>query len=237
MKQNKYRKRVEKKIKRIVAPLLISLIIRSLYFTLRITEHNPENVRQLWLNGTNVIVAFWHGRLLMIPMLYKRYKERHAYGLASHHNDGEIVSRFVRIFGYDTIRGSTGKGKGGLSALRKMIRALQNSSDLVLAPDGPSGPRHKVQRGIINLARLSGSPIIPLAFSSSKGKILKTWDAFLLPLPFSRGVFVWGEPLYIENKNDKDYLEAQQRLLEERLTSTTNMADNYFKKTEYVYTL
>ncbi|MDY6855202.1 MAG: lysophospholipid acyltransferase family protein [Thermodesulfobacteriota bacterium] len=228
MKVKKIKKKIGKSIKLTFAPLLISLIIRFIFLTLRITEHNPENVRQLWEKDKSVIVVFWHGRLLMVPMLFKRYKERKAYGLTSHHNDGEIIARSTRLLGYETIRGST--GKGGFSALRKMIRILRSGSDLTFAPDGPKGPRYKVQRGVIELARLSGAPIIPMAFSSSKKKILNTWDAFLFPFPFSRGVFVWGDPISIENTNDEEYLKDKRRLVEERLISITNMADSYFKK-------
>jgi lysophospholipid acyltransferase (LPLAT)-like uncharacterized protein len=228
MKVKKIKRKIEKRIKVIIAPLLISSIIRFISLTLRITEHDPENVRQLWEKGRSVIVVFWHGRLLMVPMLFKRYKERKVYGLTSHHNDGEIIARSGQLLGYEAIRGST--GKGGLSALRKMIRVLKSGSDLTLAPDGPNGPRYKVQRGVIDLARLSGAPILPMAFSSSKKKIFNTWDAFLLPFPFSKGVFVWGEPVSIDNNNDKEYLKDKRRMLEERLISITNMADSYFKK-------
>ncbi|MFH2012917.1 MAG: lysophospholipid acyltransferase family protein [Pseudomonadota bacterium] len=221
-------KKLEKKIKTVVAPFLISLIIRFLSLSLRIKEHNPENARKLWEKNGNIIVAFWHGRLLMIPVLYMYYKERRVYGLMSNHSDGEIISRSTQLLGYETIRGST--NKGGFSALRRMLRVLKDGSDLVLAPDGPNGPRYKVQRGIIDLSRLSGVPIIPIAFSSSKRKIFNSWDAFLLPLPFSKGIFVWGEPVYIDNKNDEEYLENKRMLLEERLIAVTNLADNYFEK-------
>ena len=221
-------KKLEKKIKTKAAPLLISLIIRFLSLSLRITEHNPEYVRQFWGEKRSVIVAFWHGRLLMVPVLFKRYKERRVYGLMSRHSDGEIISRSTQLLGYETIRGST--NKGGFSALRRMIRVLKDGSDLVLAPDGPNGPRYKVQRGIIDLSRLSGAPILPMAFSSSRRKIFKSWDAFLLPVPFSRGVFVWGEPVCVDDNVDEDYLENKRRLLEERLMAVTNLADKYFEK-------
>ena len=221
-------KRFEKKIKTTAAPLLIVLVIKFLSLTLRITEHNPENVRQFWKKKRGVIVAFWHGRLLMVPVLFDRYKERRVYGLMSYHSDGEIVNRSTQLLGYETIRGST--NKGGFSALRRMIRVLKDGSDLALAPDGPNGPRHKVQRGIIDLSRLSGAPILPMAFSSSKRKIFKSWDAFLLPVPFSRGVFVWGEPIYVEDNGDEDYMENKKRLLEEGLVTITKLADDYFEK-------
>lgn len=228
MKAKEIRKRFETRVKVKVVPLLASLIIRFLSLTLKITEHNPETVRQFWRNGRSVIVAFWHGRLLMVPAFFKRNKQMGITGLMSHHSDGEIISKTVQLLGYETIRGST--GKGGFSALRRMIRVLKNGSDVGLAPDGPKGPRYKVQRGVIDLARLSGAPILPMAFSSSKKKIFKSWDAFLLPLPFSRGVFVWGDPIYVEKDGGEEYMEGKRELLEERLVAVTNLADGYFKR-------
>ena len=228
MNGRKIRKRLEKRIKLKTAPFLISLIIRFLSSSLRIMEHNPENVRQFWNNGRSVIVAFWHGRLLMIAPLFMRHRDRVAYALVSHHNDGEIISRCARLLGYDTIRGSS--NKGGFSALRQMIKVLQDGSDLVIAPDGPRGPRYKAQRGVVDLARLSGAPILPMAFSSSKRKLFGSWDEFLLPYPFSKGVFVWGEPVCVDNKGDDVYLESRKMLLEERMRSVTSLADNYFRK-------
>jgi len=226
------KKQLEKGIKVRIAPVLISSIIRFLSFTIRLREHNPEHVRQFWSNGRSVIVAFWHGRLLMVPVIFMLHRERAASGLISHHSDGEIISRSARLLGYETIRGST--GKGGLSAFRKLIRLLKDGSDIALAPDGPRGPRYRVQQGTIDLARLSGAPILPMAFSSSKKKIFKSWDAFLLPVPFSRGVFAWGEPIYVENNSNEEYIEDKRALLERKLMSITNLADNYFQKDEDV---
>ena len=222
----KTRKRFEKKLKVTVAPFFMSVIIRFLSFSLKITEHNPESVRQFWRNEKSVIVAFWHGRLLMVAPIFIRHRKRNAYALVSHHNDGEIITRCVRRLGYDTIRGST--SKGGFSALRKMIRALNDGSDLVIAPDGPRGPRGKAQRGVIDLARLSGAPIIPLAFSSSKKKVLKTWDAFIVPIPFSKGVYVWGDPFFVDHDANEEYFESQRLFLEEKITEVTNLADGFF---------
>ena len=168
----------------------------------------------------------------MVPVIFMLHRERAASGLISHHSDGEIISRSAKLLGYETIRGST--SKGGLSAFRKLIRLLRDGSDIVLSPDGPRGPRYRVQRGIVHLARLSGAPILPMAFSSSKKRIFNSWDAFLLPVPFSRGIFAWGEPVFVEDNSDEEYIEHKRDLLERELVSLTNLADNYFQKDENV---
>ena len=101
--------------------------------------------------------------------------------------------------------------------------------DIGITPDGPQGPRYKVQNGVIELSRLSGAPILPISFGASKKKILKSWDAFIIPYPFSKGVFLWGEPIYVEDRKEPDYLEQKRLELERRLNEITEFVDNYFK--------
>jgi hypothetical protein len=109
-----------------------------------------------------------------------------------------------------------------------MVKA--HGSDIAIVPDGPRGPRHQVQIGVIELAKLTGRAVIPLTFSASKRKIFNTWDQFLLPYPFSKGVFIWGEPIYVDQNGDRTYLEEKRILLENRLKELTERADHYFNK-------
>ena len=85
-----------------------------------------------------------------------------------------------------------------------MIRLARTETDLVITPDGPRGPRHEVKDGIVQLARITGRPVVPLAFVCSRGHRFASWDRFLLPYPFSRGVFAFGEPLYFSADEDID---------------------------------
>jgi len=81
----------------------------------------------------------------------------------------------------------------------------------------------------IELARLAGTPIIPVAFAASRGKFLHSWDRFLIPYPFGRGVFVCGEPVSVSRKAGPDEVEKARAVLEERLHHITAVADAYFK--------
>ena len=71
--------------------------------------------------------------------------------------------------------------------------------------------------------------MVPLTFSASRRKILNTWDQFLLPYPFSKGVFIWGEPIYVNQHEDRAHLEEKRILLENRLKELTERADHYFE--------
>jgi lysophospholipid acyltransferase (LPLAT)-like uncharacterized protein len=137
-----------------------------------------------------------------------------------------VVGKALTRFGFHAILGST--TRKGFSAFKQLVKAYQNGSDLAITPDGPRGPRYRAQIGVVELAKVTGRPIIPLSFSASKRKIFNTWDHFLLPYPFSKGVFIWGEPIVVNPNGDRSHLEERRTLLEERLNELTERADHYF---------
>jgi lysophospholipid acyltransferase (LPLAT)-like uncharacterized protein len=147
--------------------------------------------------------------------------------LISQHRDGEYISRIATRLGLEVIRGSA--TRGGMRAFKQMIRAIKGRLNLVITPDGPKGPRAKVKSGVIEVARLTGAPIVPVSFSASRCRFLKSWDAFLIPVPFSRAVYIWGEPMYVPRTATKDEVAKHQEALEERLDLLTMKADNYFR--------
>jgi lysophospholipid acyltransferase (LPLAT)-like uncharacterized protein len=149
-----------------ILPLVTSLFLGVLVKTLRIKKITTKFVDELQKSGENAIFAFWHGRLLLMPFAYKPNKG--AYIMISRHRDGEFVSRAVKYLGISSVRGST--TRGGISAFKKLVELTDDGYDIALTPDGPKGPRYKVQMGIIELAKLTGKPIIPLTYSASKKK-------------------------------------------------------------------
>jgi hypothetical protein len=105
---------------------------------------------------------------------------------------------------------------------------LSRHSDIAITPDGPKGPLYQVQVGIIELARLTALPIIPVTFSSSSRKILKSWDQFMIPGFFSKGVFIWGNPIFVDKGATPAQVEMKREELEHTLNEITKEADNYF---------
>jgi lysophospholipid acyltransferase (LPLAT)-like uncharacterized protein len=207
-------------------PRISSLLLRFLAFTTRKEVLHQERPDQLWNRGQNFIVAFWHQRLLMLPFLPHRGR----WGmLISQHRDGEFIARTVRLFGIDSVRGST--TRGSLSALRGMIRFYRAGGNLAITPDGPQGPKYVVQMGAIELARQTGAPLLPVTYGASRKKVFqKSWDNFIVPFPFSKVVYLWGEPLWVPRDMDREGLEEKRRILQERLRSITEEADRIFKE-------
>ena len=209
------------------ASALIGAYIRLVYATSRWTVIGREHVDAA---QGGAILAFWHGRLLMGAAI-RRQTGRQVYMLISAHRDGEIIARGVSGFGVEYIRGSAanpnkpGKNKSGASAIAQMIAALEDGAIVGFTPDGPRGPGERAKPGIVRLAQLSGAPIIPAAYSISRGKHLSSWDRFLLAAPFSRGYYVAGAPIRVPADADAEQREAVRASLENALNQVTRDAD------------
>ena len=153
------------------------------------------------------------------------YPGKHAKLLVSPSKDGELFVRTMKYFDHETVRGSS--SRGGRAALRELLSLCKEKEDIVLTPDGPRGPRHELKDGVVQLARMSGRPIIPVAFTCHRGHRFKSWDRFLLPYPFSRGVFSYGAPIYFDKQEGvdgfrirlKEAMKTNQQQAEKRLES------------------
>jgi hypothetical protein len=176
---------------------------------------------RFWDEGQPFIGAHWHGRLLMMPFAWRRGAP--VAMLISSHPDGRLAAAAARQLGFATIAGST--RRGGTAALRDLLRSLERGTSVAVTPDGPRGPRMRAGGAIIDLARLSGAPIVPAAFGVSRRWVWPSWDRLIVALPFGRGVFVWGEPLTIPRDADACAVEAARHELEARLNALAAEAD------------
>ena len=207
-----------------IAPMVAATIVRALGRSLRLTVTGLDRVLPAWQEHRPLIYALWHGRLLMIPWLSARLTAAHGARtirvLASRSRDGELIARYVRRFGLETIRGSS--SRGGAAALRALAAALRHGDDVVVAPDGPRGPRQRVQPGVIAVAAISGVPVVPLAFAAHPARALATRDRFLVPAPFARGALVIGAPIAVSRDEAR---EAAARRVEAAIDAVTADAD------------
>ena len=198
-----------------------ALYIRLVHATSRWSVAGGEHAAALWDRDAPFIVAFWHGRMMMMPYGWRREKSIEL--LVSQHRDGQLIAHTIGHFDFRTIAGST--SHGGSAALRAMLRSLRRGGCVGITPDGPRGPRMRAGGGIADVARLSGVPILPLAFATSRRRVLGSWDRFIVALPFSRGVYVWGAPIEVPKDGDDTSREAARLLVEDRLNAVTFEAD------------
>jgi len=151
------------------------------------------------------------------------YPDRNMSVLSSTSRDSQLLARILWRFGHKSAWGSS--TRGGAGALREIVRRIRAGSDAGFTPDGPRGPRRRVQPGVIAAARLSGKPLIPVAFSARPFRRLRSWDGTLLPFPFGRGLFLYGEPLRVPRDADDAAQERCRLALEEALDRLTDRAD------------
>ncbi len=180
--------------------------------------------------GKPYIAVFWHGRLLMMP--FAKDPKQHLVLLASKNKAGALTSTIVAPFNIGHVRGSGAdpdkphKNKGGMQALRGLLQALQKGNPVGITPDGPRGPACRMTLGAIQLARLSGVPIIPVTFSASGSVRGKGWDKMLWPLPFiSKGTIMAGEPIFVSRHSDDAQVEACRQQVEQALNALTYQLD------------
>jgi len=213
-----------------IAAALIGAYIRLVHATSRWTVTGFEHFEAAGEEGKGVILAFWHGRLLMAPAV-RRETDKRVFMLISAHRDGEIIAQGVKGFGVEFIRGSAsskkkpGKEKRGASAIAQMIAVLEGGDVVGFTPDGPTGPGERVKPGVIRLAQLSGAPIVPAAYSVSGGARLKTWDRFLLAAPFSKGYYHAGKAIHVPAGADDAAREQLRVEVEAALQEVTAHVD------------
>jgi lysophospholipid acyltransferase (LPLAT)-like uncharacterized protein len=140
----------------------------------------------------------------------------------SRSRDGEWTARLFARLQVDAVRGSS--SRGGASALRALVRAGRGGRDLAITPDGPQGPAEVVQAGAVWLARLTGRPLLPVAFACRPCLRVGSWDRMIVPLPLARGVFEYGELLWVDRDAAPEAVEAARLELQRRIAAASERA-------------
>jgi hypothetical protein len=174
---------------------------------------------------SGMVGLFWHSRSMLMPSGWPPGAAPGAI-IVSQSPDGEFVAQACSRVGIAVIRGSSRnkkktKDKRSLSAFREMLTHVKDGGIMAITPDGPRGPRMRVQDGPILLARMAGAPIYLHAWATSNHFRLGTWDRYFLPLPFGRGVRAWAGPIAPPADGDPASVEAVRRACEDLLNQIT----------------
>lgn len=169
-------------------------------------------------DGSGAMLALWHGRMVcgMADHAGRDYSV-----LVSRSKDGDISEKLLQRFGYSVIRGSS--SRGGASAARAMLATLGRGAKLVVTPDGPRGPRHTLNPGLVWMARETGLPILPMGFAVDRAWRLDSWDRFTIPKWGARVVLVYGEPLHVPADTGEEQLSAYTEELGRRLVDAERL--------------
>jgi lysophospholipid acyltransferase (LPLAT)-like uncharacterized protein len=221
LRRSRWRRWRKQVFKRLAGPgpLLLSGAVWALSWTLR-KRLMADELFARWARGERVIVAFWHSRLLMMPIAAR---DQPICIMNSEHRDGEVVSRAFARWGVRAVRGSA--TRGGAKAFLQLINAYRQGYNVAIVPDGPRGPSGVAKPGVIHLARLTGAVIVPVSNAASRARHLHSWDRLVIPLPFSRLALVAGEPLTVPPDASPEDVERYRQTLEQRLHDVTRAAE------------
>ncbi len=222
----------------VVLGLVIWIALWMIRWTTRLEFEGAQALVRRWHDGEPTVLAFWHGRSIMLPFLMP--SRPRAAGIAgqpgdesiaetmimnSTHRDGEIITRALERFGVTIARGSS--TRGAVAGTLALMRALARGATVALIPDGPRGPAGEAKAGAVELASSSGATLYPISFSATRCRRMTGWDRMMLPLPGARVACVVGTPMQFERRRmDKVEREVARRELEERLCAVTRRADS-----------
>lgn len=195
--------------------LLGAALLRLLFLTLRLRFEDRIGFTTGRFAGP-VIMCFWHNRILGITHCFLRQyphgKRKGVTVLTSPSRDGEILAGVASRLGMQAVRGSS--SRRGSQALLQLVGLVEDRHDIAITPDGPRGPRYKLGPGAILLAQATGAPLAPVHASFSRAIRLKTWDGFIIPLPFSSVSVTVDDPIYVSREMDETAFEAERVKLE-----------------------
>jgi lysophospholipid acyltransferase (LPLAT)-like uncharacterized protein len=203
-----------------LAPPLLRVLGRFLFWSLRVEYRGAESLRARWAGGERAIVSLWHNRLLLVPVI--------ASGaplciMVSQHRDGEMATKLLAAWGVATVRGSATRGAVG--GYLRLVDAYRHGHNLAVLPDGPRGPRYVAKPGVAHLAKSLGAPIYPVAYAASRFVRLRSWDRLIIPLPFARLLVQVGAPITVPSQSDAEQLDHCRLEVERALNALTDSVE------------
>jgi Kdo2-lipid IVA 3' secondary acyltransferase len=197
----------------------VAWLIRLIAGTLRYRIINtagmafPTEQRHIWV--------FWHNRMFLIPWLRENLiPGQEGAFLTSPSGDGEIIAQACADFKLKPVRGSS--SRRGAQAMVELAHYVKTGHDIGITPDGPRGPRYHMNLGVIKLAQLTGGSLMPVHIRYDRAIRFKTWDGFLLPLPFSGVEIEFAQPVTVPRRMTEEECEHHRAELERVMVAGTH---------------
>ena len=207
-----------------IVAIVMAIPIWFVYFT---SKKQVSNIEVFYkYRKKPAIFVFWHGRSMMLSPIIC-LGGMNAYAVASRHKDGRMMAKLQRLFGLRAIYGSS--HRGGVSVLREGLRVLNKGNfGICMSPDGPGGPSLRVQDGALYFAKMSGAPIIPVCYSSSRAWLQDRWDKYLVAVPFCKIKCNIGNPVFVPRKATDEEFEKIRHDLESFMVQQMRDLDKEF---------
>ena len=188
---------------------ILRVVIWVVSSTYRLQRVIGEDIADRVIADRDTVYApcYWHQHHVLCSQMMHNWIRRgfKACFLVSSSVDGEVPARIARSWGAEVIRGSA--NQTGALALRDMQQMMKKGYAIVTTADGPSGPKYEFKQGAVLMARIGGTPMVPLACAADRAWYLKRWDDFMIPKPFARVVLAIGEPIEVPRGTSMEKLE------------------------------
>jgi lysophospholipid acyltransferase (LPLAT)-like uncharacterized protein len=169
------------------------------------------------------IYCFWHQCVLPCTIYFRRSR---AVILISRSFDGELITRILRMFGFDAVRGSS--SRSAREGLMGLIDVIESGRTAIFTADGPLGPIYQTKMGPIKLAQLTGAPIGAFHLQPERAWVVKSWDSFLIPKPFTRICVSWAQWTQVPRDLCPEHFEPKREELNAALERARLRALDYF---------
>jgi len=224
-----------KLISKLTDKILVWIAVSTLYLigsTQKVTILNEEWIKKrIFVENKPVIFAVWHNRIsyliYFLGMMFSM-KGHPLHVMVSQSRDGELIAQTASAFGHKPIRGSS--SKGAVRALVQMIILAKKGNTIVFTPDGPRGPKYKIQEGIIYAAQKAQIPIVPVCFDVQHKTVFNSWDNFILPHLCSKTCVVFGKPIEIPSKTSDDEFALARYKVETEMILVMQQAEEHVEK-------
>ena len=217
--------------RRIQIPLIAAIVysvIRLLGPTLRFEVLGWHHAEKVYAAKKQCIWAFWHR--VIIPIVWW-YRNHGVVVMNTTAFDGQWTRKVIEWLGFGTAQGSS--SRGGLRGLAVMARRIGEGKDCAFTIDGPRGPRYVAKPGPVMLARKTGAPIMVFHLGVDRGKTFeKTWDRFLLPMPFARAMILFAPPIFVPKDASVELMDAKHAEMQKELERVRDVAESWFSLSE-----
>lgn len=217
--------------RRIQIPIIAGLVysvIRTLGPTLRYEVLGWHHAEKVYAEKKQCIWSFWHR--VIIPIVWW-YRNHGVVVMNTTAFDGQWTRKVIEWLGFGTAQGSS--SRGGLRGLAVMARRIEEGKDCAFTIDGPRGPRYVAKPGPVMLARKTGAPIMVFHVGIDRGKTFeKTWDHFLLPMPFARAAILFAPPIFVPKDASVELMDAKHAEMQRELERVRDIAEGWFSLSE-----
>lgn len=215
-------------MKQKIISYIVSWIIKFWNLTIRVELIIPEETEKVISENNGFILAGWHGQILSLTYHCSKYllnkRNIKLTPLVSFSKDGEYIFETFLRFGMESVRGSS--SRGGAGGLRALLKTMKEKRVPIFTPDGPRGPIYKLQPGVIQIASMTGVPILSFYSVFDRYHEFKSWDRHRFPKLFSKQTIVYSLPIYIPK--GEDVLEDEMKRVQEIMLLQMNELENKY---------